>query len=53
MKIIQLHLSNYFDARALLEGMISSYENEAEVKEQLETLEGVEVKLVDEDVEKN
>jgi len=32
---IYVEQSNYFDARALLEGMISSYENEAEVKEQV------------------
>ncbi|MFK7770523.1 MAG: tetratricopeptide repeat protein [Saprospiraceae bacterium] len=32
---IYVEQSNYFDARALLEGMISSYEGEAEVKDQV------------------
>ena len=32
---IYVEQSNYFDARALLEGMISSYQNEAEVKDQV------------------
>ena len=32
---IYVEQSNYFDARALLEGMISSYEGEDEVKEQV------------------
>ena len=32
---IYVEQSNYFDARALLEGMIASYEDEAEVKAQV------------------